>query len=80
MLNNRVFIHRRSVRSSIFRFRMITLVNVSGFFSPNLVCALILRRSGLKLLMGIYREFLTKLSARDTIMARCYRFTFLFWL
>ena len=79
MLNIRVSIHRRSVRSSVFRFRMITLVNLNGF-SPNLVCALILRRSGLRLLMGIYREFLTKLSARDTIMARCYRFTFLFWL
>ena len=32
----------------------------------NLVCALILWRSGLGLLMGKFRQFLTKLSARDT--------------
>ena len=35
-------------------------------FLPNLVCALILRRSGLGLLMGKFRQFLTELSARDT--------------
>ena len=33
---------------------------------PNLVCALILWRSGLGLLMGKFRQFLTELSARDT--------------
>ena len=38
-----------------FRFRMITRVNVNGF-SPNLVCALILWRSGLGLLMGRVRQ------------------------
>ena len=35
-------------------------------FSPNLVCALILWRSGLGLLMGKFRLILTELSARDT--------------
>ena len=35
-------------------------------FSPNLVCALILWRSGLGLLMGRFHQFLTELSARDT--------------
>ena len=34
-------------------------------FSPNLVFALILWRSGLELLMGKYRQILTDLSARD---------------
>ena len=32
---------------------------------PNLVCALILCRSGLGLLMGKFRQFLTELPARD---------------
>ena len=40
-----------SVCLSVFRFQMITWVNINGF-SPNLVCALILWRSGLGLLMG----------------------------
>ena len=56
---------RPSVRPSVFRFRMITWVNINGF-SPNLVCALMLWRSGLGLLMGKFCQFLTKLSARDT--------------
>ena len=34
--------------------------------SPNLVCALILWRSGLGLLMGKFRQILTEISARDT--------------
>ena len=34
-----------------FHFCMITFVNINGF-SPNLVCALILWRSALGLLMG----------------------------
>ena len=37
-----------------FCFWMITWVNINGF-SPNLVCALILWRSGLRLLMGKFR-------------------------
>ena len=53
------------VRPSVFRFRMITWVNIYGF-SPNLVCALKLWRSGLGLLMGEFRQILTELSARDT--------------
>ena len=39
-----------------------------GSFSPNLVCALILWRSGLGLLMGKFRQILTELSARDTFI------------
>ena len=53
------------VRPSVFRFQMITWVNINGF-SPNLVCALVLWRSGLGLLMGKFRQFLRELSARDT--------------
>ena len=53
------------VRPSVFRFRMITLVNINGF-SSNLVCALIFWRSGLEWLMGKFRQILTELSARDT--------------
>ena len=48
-------VRRSVVRPSVFCFRMITGVNVNGF-SPNLVCALILWRSGLKLLMGKVRQ------------------------
>ena len=40
-------------------------VNINGF-SPNLVCALILWRSCLGLLMVEFRQILTELSARDT--------------
>ena len=65
------------VRPSVFRFRMITWVNISGF-SPNLVCVLILWRSGLGLLMGEFRQLFKVLSARDTIMAGYYILTFLF--
>ena len=48
-----------------FRFRTITWVN-NKRFSPNLVCALILWRSGFGLLMCKFHQFLTELSARDT--------------
>ena len=61
-------VHPSVVRPSILRFRMITSsyqVNVSGF-SPNLVCALIMWRSDLGLLMGKFRQILMELSARDT--------------
>ena len=54
-------------RVCIFRFRTITLVSFYGF-APNLVCALILWRSGLVLLMGKFRQFLTGLSARHTFI------------
>ena len=39
-----------------FRFPMTTCVNINGF-SPNLVCALILWRSSLGLLMGKFVKF-----------------------
>ena len=48
-----------------FCFRMITWVNINGF-SPNLVCVLILWRSGLGLRMGKFHQILTELSAQDT--------------
>ena len=35
-------------------------------FSPNLICALTLWRSGLELRMGRFRQFLTELSVRHT--------------
>ena len=50
-------------RPSVFCFRMITWVNSNGS-SPNLVCALILWRSGLGLLMDKFRQILTELSDR----------------
>ena len=50
-----------------FRFQMITSVNINGF-SRNLVCALILRRSGFGLLMGKFNQCLTELSAFDTFI------------
>ena len=52
------------VRPSVFCFRMITWVNINGF-SPNLVCALVLWRSGLGLLMGKFCQSFTELSAQD---------------
>ena len=56
---------RPSARLSVFRFRMITWVNINGF-SPNFLCALILWRSGWGLLMGKFRQIFTELSTRDT--------------
>ena len=53
------------VHHSVFHFRMLTWVNMNGF-SPNLVCALILWRSGLGLLMGKFRQIFTELPALDT--------------
>ena len=52
-----------------FHFWTITLVTID-VFPPNLVCALILWRSALGLLMGEFRLFLTELSARNTSV--CY--------
>ena len=74
----RVSIRPSICHTSIFLFRMITSVNVNGF-SRNLVCALILWRSGLGLLMGKFLQFFTELSARDTTMAGYYSLTFLFY-
>ena len=53
-----------SVVPPFFRFWTITWVNFNGF-PPNLVCALILWRSGLGLLMGKFHQFLTELSVHD---------------
>ena len=50
---------------SVFYLRIITWVNINGF-SPNLVCAWILWRSGFGLLFDKNRQILTDLSARDT--------------
>ena len=50
-----------------FYFLTITWVNINGF-SPNLVCASILWRSGLGLLMGKFRQLLTVLPAHPTIV------------
>ena len=60
-----------------FCFQMITWVNVNGF-SPNLVYALILWRSGMELLMVKFHQFLTELPSCDTVLAGYYRFTFLY--
>ena len=46
--------------------------------SRNLVCALILWRSGLGLLMEKFRQVFTELSACNTTMTRYYSLTFLF--
>ena len=51
--------------------------NISGF-SPNLVCALILWRSGLGLLIGKFCQIFMELSAHNTIMAGYCSLTFLF--
>ena len=55
---------RPSVYPSVFHFQMITWININGF-SPNLVCALILWRSGLGLLVDKFCKILTELSAQD---------------
>ena len=60
-----------------FCFQTITSVNIKGF-SPNLVCAFILWRSGLGLLLTRFCQFLTELSACHNIVAGYYCFTFLF--
>ena len=41
-------------------------LSIHQWIFTKLVCALILWRSGLGLLMGKFRQFLTELSARDT--------------
>ena len=48
-----------------YYFRMITWVNINGF-SPNLVCALILWRIALVLLMGKFCQIVAEVSSRDT--------------
>ena len=58
-----------SVCPSIIRMHIclsISFLFLDDNFSPNLVCALVLWRSGLGLLMGKFSKILTELSARDT--------------
>ena len=50
-------VHPSVISLSVFLFQMVTCVNIYGL-SLNLVCALILWRSGLGLLMGRFRQFL----------------------
>ena len=59
-------VHPSVIRTSVFLFLDDNFsINTNGF-SPNLVCALILCRSDLGLLMGKVYQFLTELSACDT--------------
>ena len=59
---------RMSICPSIrISFWMITWVTIN-WFSANLVCALILWRSGLGLLMDKFHQILTELSARDRLI------------
>ena len=53
-----------SATFSYFHFWMINLVNINGF-SPNWVCTLKVWRSGLELLIGKFRQFVTELYAQD---------------
>ena len=57
-------VHLSYVDLLYFHFWMITYVNVKEF-SPGLVCALILRRSGLGFIISKFHQFLTELSARN---------------
>ena len=41
----------------------------NNVFSPKLLCTLILWRSAFGMLIGIFRHFLTELTAHDTIIA-----------
>ena len=66
------------VCTSVFRFRMITWVNINGF-SPNLLWALILWRSGVGLLMDEFCQIFTELSARDTIIVGYHSLMSLFY-
>ena len=59
------------------RIRTITLVNE---FSPNLVCALILWRSSLGLLMGKFCQFLFELSAGEKILSSFVNFSKYQWI
>ena len=66
-LTIRVSVSLSFVRPSVrpfFRFRAFTMSKCQWIL-PNSVCALILWRSALGLLMGKFRKFLTELSARD---------------
>ena len=63
-----------------FCFQIVTWVNISGF-SPNLVCALILWRSGLGLLMDKLHQFWTEVICPPHDSSGYYNFMFLcFWI
>ena len=57
MVSGWMFVHQSSVR---FSFPDDNLSKCFNGFSPNLVCALILWRSGLRPLMGKFHQFLTR--------------------
>ena len=59
-------VHPSVIRTSVFLFLDDNFSIKTNGFSPNLVCALILCRSDLGLLMGKVYQFLTELSACDT--------------
>ena len=63
----------------IFSFPDDNLSKCQGIFIKFSTCIVILRRSGLELLMGKYSQFLTELSAHDTKLVGYYRFKFLFF-
>ena len=77
MLDVRVSVHPSVVRPSV-RFSFPDDNLSKHRLSPNLVCALILWRSGLGLLMDKFCQIFTELSAHNTIMAGYYSLTFLF--
>ena len=62
-----------------FCFQIITWGNIKGF-QPNLVHALILRRSGLRLLMGRFHQFLTVICPWDDNGRVLLFYTFIGWI
>ena len=62
--NGQILTELSSRDTPIFSFLDDNLSKHNGF-PPNLVCALILWRSGLGLLMGKFHQILTELSAPD---------------
>ena len=68
-LDNHVSIRPSVVRPSIhFSFPDDNLSKHQWIFTKLGICALILSRSGLGLLIGKFRQFFTELTARDRIM------------
>ena len=76
ILDVRVSVHPHDVRPSVFSFVDDNLSNIG--LSPDLVCALILWRSGLQLLIGKFHQYLTELSARYMIVVLFHGFYFSF--
>ena len=65
--------------TSIFSFQDNSLRKSQWIFSQFDI-ALILCRSGLGLLLGIFHQFLIELSPHDTVMVGYYCFMFLFYI